>query len=201
MKTSLTDLEIATNAVDAMASTTNFVEFEKSWQDYLIRLERAWEAASRAVESYGKAQAWISNNAHLRKKDPLLRYLKNARNAETHVVEPTVSHSIGISVKDRLGRPFKLESTSVSFENGVLTFDINTPDKHISWDAELLPGDPHLLRFKCRGAWHNPPFEHLGQRIRDIHPVAVANLGLAFYRGRIHEAREITKQSKGPGSD
>lgn len=195
MNTSSRDLAIASGAVESMAAATDFSVFERHWQDYLMRIEMAWEAAHRAMQSKGgSAQKWISSNAQIRKKDPLLRYLKNARDAETHVVEPTLGQGIALSVRDRLGRPFRLDSATVELKDGTLTFNLDTPDEHLDWIPELLPGDPHLKRFKCRGAWHNPPYEHMGQRLSDIHPVAVSKLGLEFYRARVNEAEEFHKK-------
>lgn len=177
------DIKIAQSAIEAMSNTTNFNEFERHWQDYLFRIERAWETASNyAKKTGGKFQQWISNNSALRKKDPLLRFLKHARDAETHAVSATVDRTIKISLADRLGQQFQLDSVSVSLDDGVLTLDIKSPNKSIDWLPALLPGDPYLTKFKTRGEWYNPPTSHLNEKIKDFHPVAIAILGLEFYR-------------------
>ncbi|ACT46986.1 hypothetical protein [Methylotenera mobilis] len=182
------DINIAQSAIEAMSKTTDFNEFERHWQDYLFRIERAWETASNyAKKTGGKCQRWISNNSTLRKKDPLLRFLKHARDAETHAVSATVDRSIKVSLADRLGRKIQLNSASVSFEDGVLTLDLQSPDKSVDWLPALLPGDPYLTRFKTRGEWYNPPTYHLNEKIKDFHPVAIAILGLEFYRKEFTE--------------
>ena len=177
------DIKIAKFAIEAMSETTNFEDFEKNWQDFLFRIERAWESANNHAKlSGGKTQQWLSNNSALRRKDPLLRFLKHARDAETHAVSATIDRSVQISLADRLGKRFALDSVSVSLEDGVLTLDVKSPNKNIDWTPSLLPGDPYLTKFKTRGQWYNPPTHHLNEKIENFHPVAIAILGLEFYK-------------------
>ncbi len=179
------DLQIAAQLVESMAKTTSFSEFERHWQDFLYRLERSWEVALRsAKELGGVAQQWVSSNSALRKTDSLLTFLKHARHAETHAVEQTVDHDLLLSMRDRLSRPFEIESVTASLENGVLTIDVKSPNLNRDWVGGLIPGNPQLKRFKTRDGWHPPPTEHLGQKLTDLHPVAVASLGISFYRSQ-----------------
>ena len=166
-----------------MSATASFEDFYRHWQDSLYRMERAWEQMLKEVKTLrgGLAQSWISANSALRKKDPLLRYLKHARDAETHVLSQTVENVIQLSIEDRLNRKFRVDSIETTIEGKTLVIDIKTPDDHMFWKADLKPGDPRLLRFKSRGEWYNPPHLHLGTRIPDFHPVAVALLGCKFY--------------------
>jgi len=177
------DLKIAEKLVEDLAETTSFIEFERQWQDFLFRLERSWEVELRfAKEMGGKAQQWVSKNSAARRKDSLLRFLKHARDAETHAVQRTVDHDFFVSVQDRLSRPFQIESVTTTFEDGVLTYDIKSPNEEIDWVGEIVPGDPSLVRFKTRNEWYNPPTEHLGKTLKDLHPVAIAVLGIRFYQ-------------------
>lgn len=180
------ELTVARDAIEVMANATTFPDFEKSWQDFLFRLERTWEIARHAVEVSGASgQSWLSANASLRRKDSLLRYLKHARDAETHAVEPTIENTLSISMSDALARPFRLDSVEVECKDGVLSIDFQTPDGHLDWRPEIQPGDPQLVRFKTRGTWYNPPIEHLGNVLVNIHPVAVAIMGHEFYKAAV----------------
>lgn len=182
------DIKIAQSAIEAMSETTNFHDFEKNWQDFLFRIERAWESAHNHAKSKGgKAQQWLSNNSALRRKDPLLRFLKHARDAETHAVSATIDRAIQISLAGRLGQQFHLDSVSVSLENGVLTIDVKSQEENIDWIPSLLPGDPYLTKFKTRGQWYSPPTHHLNEKINNFHPVVIAMLGLEFYRKEFME--------------
>lgn len=179
------DLQLAAAEIEQMADARDLANLRSSWEIYLFRLERAWERTERAAQAKpGRdAQSWLSANAKLRRADPLLQYLKQARNAETHALASSVdSHKI-ISVSDRFGRPFSLNNVKVSVKGHTLVIDLDSNAIGIDWTAKAEPADPKLQRICCRGKWYEPPRRHLGNRINDQHPVAIATLGLNFYKG------------------
>lgn len=182
------DLDIANKAIDCMKYTTDFSEFQESWENFLFRIERAWEFTERTLKSKQGFQQWHKPYTDLRKKDSLLVFLRQARNAEMHSVSPTVTKPLKMAVVDKSGRGFQLNSISSRLENGTLTIDLDSPDILLDLDTRILPTDPEVVRFKNRGKWYNPPWEHLRERIRDLHPVALAELGLVFYRAYVNEA-------------
>jgi hypothetical protein len=73
-------------------------------------------------------------------------------------------------------------------ENGTLTIDIDSPDILLDLDTRLVPTDPKVLRFKNRGKWFNPPWQHLRKRIENLHPAHLASLGISFYQSYVGEA-------------
>ncbi|MEW8333955.1 MAG: hypothetical protein AB2723_00760 [Candidatus Thiodiazotropha sp.] len=182
------DLDIAAKAIDEMKATTNFSEFQESWENFLFRIERAWEFTERSLKSRKGFQQWHKPYTELRKKDPLLVFLRQARNAEMHSVSATVTKPLKMAVVDKSRRGFQLNSISYKIENGTLTIDLDSPDILLDLDTKVVPTDPEVVRFKNRGKWYNPPWHHLKERIRDLHPVCLAELGLQFYRSYIQEA-------------
>src|SRR5688572_15485004 len=112
----LNDLEIANRAVSTMAEAGQFPDFYKSWQDFLIRVERAWEAAERDLKAAAGFQQWFRPYAAQRKKDPLLVFLSQARHAETHAVSPTLDKPIRLVLRDKFGHPFRLSTIKSSLE-------------------------------------------------------------------------------------
>src|SRR3569833_3412354 len=175
------DLKIAEKLVEDLAETTSFIEFERQWLDFLFRLERSWEVELRfAKDMGGKAQQWVSKYSAARRIDSLLRFLKHARDAETHAVQRTVDHDFFVSVQDRLSRPFQIESVTTTFEDGVLTYDIKSPNEEINKKKKKDPEKPSQEKNKTRKKRYNPPTEHLGKTLKDLHPVAIAVLGIRF---------------------
>lgn len=168
-----------------MAAASDLQALVGAWEDLLFRLERSWEKGRKQAEkSAGHApKTWLKAMHELRKKDQLLRYLKQARNAETHVVSPTLNAPLRLTVRDRYGRPFHADRVEISVEGTMLTFNIRSDDIGIEWTGTREATDPALLRFKTRGEWYNPPREHLGVRLPSMHPVGIATLGVHFYRG------------------
>jgi hypothetical protein len=184
------DLDIAERALSQMAEADQFPEFYKHWQDFLFRIERAWEAAERDLRATPGFQQWFRPYAQQRRTDPLLVYLSQARNAETHSASATLDKPIRIMFRDKYGYPFRLSKLTSSLDaDGVLTIDIETSqeDSLLSYEAALLPAPPKLVKFRCRGRWYKPPVSHLGSPLASSHPVDVARLGLSFYSAFIGE--------------
>lgn len=188
LKGPIKDLKIAEKAIGRMKTTRDFSEFQESWENFLFRIERAWEFTERKLKTKKGFQQWHKPYTHLRKKDPLLVFLRQARNAEMHSISPTINRPLKMVVVDKSGRGFQLNSISSKLENGSLTIDLDSPDILLDLDTKIVPVDPEVVRFKNRGKWYNPPWHHLKERIRDLHPVALADLGLQFYRAYVHEA-------------
>ena len=182
------DLDIAERAIQRMAEARLFPDLYEAWQDFLYRTERSWEQAERVLRTKKGFQQWFKPYADLRKKDALLRFLRQARHAETHAVSSTVEKPIMLLFRDKLGRPFSVSQITTTFKDGTLTINVDTPDVFLTYDASVLPTDPKLVRFKNRGKWYNPPKSHLGNGLQELHPVIAAKLGLQFYRGFIQEA-------------
>ena len=187
----LRDLDIAGQLVTEMAVATVFPDFQRAWQDFLIRIERAWEYTERAGKGERRFQQWVSPYVHQKKRDPLLAFIYHARHAETHAVAPTVDHPFKLMIRDRFGHPFRIDSIKTSLEEGVLTIDVDTAaeDSLLDYVAVPVPSSPKLVRFYNRGKWYEPPKTHLGKPLVSLHPVDVAKHGLAFYSAFVNEAK------------
>ena len=175
------DLDIAASEIEKMKITTSFQEFEESWQNFLIRIERAWESTERVIRKEKGFEQWHKPYTTLRKKDSLLVFLKQARNSEMHGISASVSKPLEMVIEDKTGRGMAIKSISSELEGGSLTININTQDIFSDVSVNLVPTDPELIKIKNRGKWYKPPWWHLKVRIEDVHPVAIAELGHNFY--------------------
>ncbi|MRX27284.1 hypothetical protein [Kangiella sp. HZ709] len=182
------DLDIAASQIKNMRQTTSFDEFRESWENFLFRIERAWELTERQLKKRKGIEQWHKPYTHFRKKDPLLVFLKQARNSEMHSISPTVNKPLHMVLKDKTGRGLLINSISSKLECGTLIIDIDTPDLIPDVDVNIVPTDPTLVKIKNRGKWYNPPWSHLKKRIKDLHPVSIAELGLEFYSTYVKEA-------------
>lgn len=84
------ELEAAKKSLFQMQLTDDFEKLEDLWRDVLKRLERCYDKAKDAYHEIPKFKSWIGNYESLRKKDPLLSYLKQARNADTHSIKEII---------------------------------------------------------------------------------------------------------------
>lgn len=179
------DLALAADEIEKMANATLLSELQSAWETYVFRLERAWDRTERITRAVAgrDAQSWISVNSKLRRTDPLLVYLRQARNAETHAISTSIAMDRVLSLSDRFGRPFSIKDVTMSIRDKTLTIDVTSHDIGIEWAGKLEPGDPYLQAIVNRGKSYEPPGLHLGNRLVDRHPVAVATRGLNFYKG------------------
>ncbi len=187
------DIERAEKHLNDMAKSTLLNEYEMSWQDFLYRLEMIWEITKKRYERESWFPKVYGPYSRFRKKDPLLRYLKQARNAETHTIEGTLESSLNIMFNEKYGRPFQISQIKSSFENGKLTIDIDSPDLLYEYEAEVYRGTPELIRFKCRKDWYNPPSQHLGNNVNTRCPVVIGKLGLEYCKAFISEIELYAK--------
>lgn len=93
-----------------------------------------------------------------------MRYLEHARNAD--------QHSIQLILDDVPEQIVTVGGDTVYVGNDVVV---------IAPRIELLPVED-------RGVWYDPPVEHLGKALAERGPLAVAELGLAFYAGFVEQA-------------
>lgn len=178
--------------INEMAAASHLDEYTSAWEDFLYRLERAWERTERAYKDEKWFERLFAPYRWLRKGDPVLKYLKNARNAETHTLQGTLVSSLNIAIRDKCGRGFSIDRIQTSFVDGCLTINVDTPDILLDFDADVGRGTPSLKEFRNRKDWYKPPKTHLGNRLSSNNPVVVAKLGLDMYRSLV---KEIGKQA------
>ncbi len=138
----------------------DFVEYEKAWRDFLHRIERVWVKTQAAVHGMPGWQKIESEVSSLRKTDPLLSYLQQARNVDEH------------SISD-LARDWDPKLTATQKANKV----------ELGWQ----PWDRPLLAVKNRDVTFDPPKTHMGKSIEHLkgkgkaEPRVVAELALRSY--------------------
>ena len=187
-KQSHKDLDVAEKAISNMAEAESFSDFEEEWQIFLYRIQRAWERCERKIKKEKGFQQWFKPYQKLRKNDPLLVFLKQARDAETHAVSGTIDKPLSLQVYEKTGRSFQIEDIESTLNDGVLVVDIKSPDLFLNLDVEVKHTDPKLVKFKNRGVVYEPPKKHIGNQLENDHPVAISQLGLVFYRSFVEEA-------------
>ena len=65
-------------------------QFQTEWEFFLVALNAVFSFLEQATKEHSKLAPWFGRLKNTRKKDPLLRYLHHARNAEQHGIEPVV---------------------------------------------------------------------------------------------------------------
>lgn len=159
---------------------------EAAWSDFLIQLERAVVKLGLAC-SDGVSSSWFGQVIRDRRNDPLLAYVKNARDADHHGVEP-------LTERQPASQAVRLMKSSGPVYIDKITIDaagnfVLGPQASKVADVVDLPPWLALRPVVNRGRRYEPPESHLGEPIRpEILGVAAAALSYAERRFREADA-------------
>jgi hypothetical protein len=180
------ELKKARAALEEMRKTHDLISYEEEWKLFLIRLERVWNKLCNHLSTSPKYKNWpiIDHAKQLRKNDPLLSYLENARGADEHTIEEiTERQPGGIGINAAIGNELHIEHMTV--KNGNIFIKSKQPIR-----IDFIPGKIKLKPIIKRGVTYNPPKTHLGNPIKSIEPIDVAEAGLNYYEDLIEEAEK-----------
>jgi hypothetical protein len=185
------ELRAAARAIAGMRSAKSLEEFEAEWRNLLSCLEKVWAKVERSCQPHKhKFQPWQGKYARIRKKDMLLRYLKQARDADNHSIQDFTAVKPG--------------SRAINFVNprgGYIQHMEIRGGQVVAYAGDPIivrdtPPHPVAVPVKNNGEWFNPPTSHLGQPVTTQHPLVLAELGLKFYQEFVNEAeREFFQQT------
>lgn len=80
-------LEKAENAIKSFDLATCYADAECHWWDFLTALSSIYNQLEQGSKGNLKSENWFGRVKGARKKSPLLRYLKCARNSDEHGIE------------------------------------------------------------------------------------------------------------------
>jgi len=178
------ELEKARLAIEEMKIANNLKSYKEAWELFLIRLERVWNKLCNDLSRSPKYRNWTSLDKakQLRKDDPLLSYLTNARGVSEHTIEDiTEIESGGIAINPAIGNHLHIEHMHINHGN----IFIKSKQR---LKIEFIPGKLKLKQVSNRSATYNPPSSHLGQPLKITEPANIAEIGLIYYENLIKEA-------------
>ena len=142
-----------------------------------------YSALEQGAKVNAKSKAWFGRQKHQRKKDPLLRYVHQARNAEEHGIRQITQR----------------QNSEITLEPGA---EVKLTSDGKSWQATNIKGGVKfannivcLVRVQDArfGDWFDPPTSHLGSDLEDVTPLTVASLCLAHMKALLTEATSLTQ--------
>lgn len=151
------ELQDAKRALDAMLRSGDLDELDRNWVDFLRHLERVWNKAYAQLNSSSrKFQGWTERGRmqKLRRQDPLVKYLRQARNADEHGIEELAMKTAA----------------------GAMTVSSRRPATILVQPATYV-----LVPVTSRGVVYPVPTSHLDKPLASTDPVLLATLGIAFY--------------------
>jgi hypothetical protein len=177
------ELEKAKRKLEDMKSSKSLEDFEENWKSILDCLEKCWIKAERECQGHkNKFEPWQGTYKHLRRNDPLLSYLKQARDTDNHSIQPIVEKVAGkATVKFENSKGGVIEKLKIS--NGVITDYSGDPII-----VEFHPGRVEAKAVTNSGKSFNPPHYHRGSQLKNPKdPIEIAKLGIAFYQNYLDQ--------------
>jgi hypothetical protein len=179
------ELSRARAAIETMRNAKTFDQFEECWKEFLGRLERVWNKGFNHFGKSPKWNGWKGKFEGLRKTDPLLSYLINARGADEHTINEIVGREPGgIGINPAEGNNLYIEHMEIN--NGNIF--IKSPQKI---KIDFFPARTTLLPVTNRGRTYPVPTTHLGNAVDPINVIAVAEAGAQFYEHFLSQAEEF----------
>lgn len=177
------ELEKAKTAIDVMNNAKSLDEFEDGWKNFLHHIERVWTKGENHFGKSPRWNGWKGQFNSLRKSDPLLAYLINARGADEHTVcAITEREPSKVGINPESGNTIYIKALIVD-NNGDI--QIMSPQK-IS--VSFHPARTRLLPITNRGRSYPVPTSHLGSPIDPESVIAVAEAGVRYYGRFLIEA-------------
>jgi hypothetical protein len=179
------ELAKARSTIEVMRNTKALEDFEEGWKEFLGRIERVWNKASNHFCKSPKWNGWKGKFEGLRRSDPLLSYLVNARGADEHTVnEITGKEPGGIGINPAEGNSLYIEHMEIN--NGNIF--IKSPQKI---KINFLPSRTTLLPITNRGRTYSVPTTHLGKPVDPKNVIAIVEAGAQFYENFLVQAEEF----------
>lgn len=180
------ELHKAEQQVELMSQARTLDDFEQHWKQYLHSLERVWSKAEAHFRQYSSWDGLKGKYVKLRKEDPLLSYLTNARGAEEHTVKEITRRELGgLTINPATGNSMFIESLVI--QNGTIV-ELKSPD---TLRIDFIPERVCLEPISNRGRSYPPPIEHLGKPVNTLDVISLAKLGAQFYRDFLENINRI----------
>jgi len=147
--------------------------FETNWIDFLINLEKVWKKSELECRNYLNFQPWQGKYQRERRKDPLLKYLKNARDADQHSLQFITSE--------------KGYSCEIVYPSNGFILKIGESIRVIATSEDpRIEAEP----VENRKIIYELPINHLGKKlINPNDPLEIAELGFNYYEEYLRAIR------------
>lgn len=171
---------------EASANLAQLGEIPKlidTWSDFIMAFSSFYSVLEMGAKTSNKSVNWFGNKKGERRKDPLLKYIKAARNSDEH------------GLRDIL----HLKSKSISLPAGG-QMELVANEK-LEWEVKSVTGgplqfsDPYLALVPVYDDrsfdWCPVPETHFGKPTVGISPFHAASLALAYCEQMLAEAQTL----------
>jgi hypothetical protein len=177
------ELAEAKEAFSLFQTAPDYETANDQWRRFLGASARVFEKLKTASKSDEHSQRWFASQQNLRFSDPLLIYIREARNSSEHGLEPYTE--------------LKKGSAQITAKGSTHIQRITVHERGL----RIVSSNPEALRVKVELAqtrlvrvyseklsrWFETPEEHLGTPVDGTDPNAVASLTIAFLEDLVQQ--------------
>lgn len=172
----LVELNWAGEALTEMHGAKSLERYEKAWIDFLHYLDRAWNKLHDYCDVNKTGQKYVSTVEHLRKKDKLLQYLKQARDSHEHSIREVLAVEAAKTTITG-GAGGGVIARGVIHGSGQTQGLVTSGNVEVKFHPERLVAIP----VSSCGNHYEVPTQHLGNALTTNVPHELALLGLTYY--------------------
>ena len=185
-------LEKAESNLKQAKVSSSFKEFSSAWTDFLLAGNSVHTILEQGAKQNPKSRQWFGGKNKLRTKDPLLKYMHQARNSDEHGIAPILAHKgdsilLGTTTQGSSGR------SGIYFNNVTITNSGLKGEYVVDGGGELtITQAPHVQLIAVTNERYkntfDPPAEHLGKMLSDRSPIGIGALWLSYLGDLVMEA-------------
>lgn len=168
-------------ALERMKTGNSPSEIEGAWGDFIFAASTAYNSLLQGSKTNNKSKDWFNKRKNERRKDPLLLYVKEARNSEEHGIE---------DITKRTNSQIHLTSQGdqVTLRSDGRQWHVVSQKGNVRYPLDRVRLIPVKNGY---GDTFDPPESHLGQPLADISPVGVAEATYAYIKAMIEDAQTL----------
>lgn len=157
-------LEEASHSYKQLCASADKNTEKSHWKNFSIEVDSVRQALVEVfIDNKKLHSAWYSTFKHDFENDPLLNYMRNARNNLGHAVTklPINNNSV-FSLKDKNGLEFSIDEVSQTLEDGRLVINFeskNLPDNFIP-DCDIFLDRAFAEPVLNNNKWYEVPTTH-----------------------------------------
>lgn len=176
-----------------MRNVTALGELEPVWSNFLTAHNGIFTVLEQGAKINPKSRQWFGEKKTFRRKDEMLNYLHQARNADEHDIPSVVAQRFagGISFPDK--QPSGMKITRVTFRPAGSNIETVVENHHGLKDVTVLSPVFVLCRVHDNRSkrYFDVPTTHLGKPIEASRAIGVAELANAYTSDLLVEAEKL----------
>jgi hypothetical protein len=195
-------LEWAEEAVEALAQAETFGGLVKAWMAFVTNFVDFFQKLDFGAEGDPASETWKAKSVGLRRTDPLLAYIRQARNSERYGLNGSVQQAYRLepipegTVRDLFaevqpnGDMRFWDVTALTGASAALT---GRPNTDLCEEVFLpLTGALSEVVDGRSGKTFPPPAHHMGKPVDSPTALRVAQAGLAWMKASLDEVEALT---------